>query len=263
MTAGTPYLVVSGSGLGANPVLTVATPTNPGDGLYLIANANSAVTAVSDSRGNTWVQLQSDVPHLIYFWAATYKGAPGTPTAALGAADTISITCSNTGDVAAAGCGGLRALAADANPPTASATSTTVSEAITPGSQGDMILMGFAHAGTPTVTYNNGFTAVPGVFPASLSMGYLVAPAAATVTAQATLGSSVIWIVGTASFAAFAVARSIPSVTARDTSAATTAAGRAIGGYTISYVTAYTGDYTGASSGSAVAPRVTSSAGVT
>jgi len=97
VAAGTPYQIASGTGLGANPVLTVATATQSGDAVFLYFNTSGVPSAISDSKGNTYLQVFADSANGVCMYAATYKGSPGIPTAALTTSDTISITTAATG----------------------------------------------------------------------------------------------------------------------------------------------------------------------
>jgi len=214
VAAGTPYQIASISAGAANPALTVATPTSPGDAIFVYCNTGGAATAVSDTKGNTYLQSFEDASNGISFYYSTYKGSPGTPTAALTTSDTITVTVAGPGNqVLAAACSGLAPQAANATNPTGLAgaihgTSAASSMTITPVNVGDLIVFGqgFAAAATST-TYTGGFAKIGDVLltGGGVSMGYLVATSTSLTTCSCTLGVSVGWYDGAASFAAAAV----------------------------------------------------------
>jgi len=220
VAAGTPYQIASGTGLGANPVLTVATATQSGDAVFLYFNTSGVPSAISDSKGNTYLQVFADSANGVCMYAATYKGSPGIPTAALTTSDTISITTAATGQtILAAGCSGLAPQAAAVTNPTGLAaaihgTSTASSMTITPAAAGQMVIFGQAWAGNAvSITYTGGFTKIAdaGLASNGVSMGYQLAPSAASLTCSATLGASIGWYDGAASFA-IAVQASAPAL---------------------------------------------------
>src|SRR5215469_16527332 len=162
---GTPYLVASGSGLGANPVLTVANATQPGDSIFVYGNTSNSLSAVSDSKGNTYLVIFNDTANGVSMYASTYNGSPGTPTAALTTSDTITGTCTGVSGNAliAGGCSGLAAQAANANTGAVAVhgTSTASSCSFTPTNTGDLVIFGQAFAGAAsTVTYTNSFAKI-------------------------------------------------------------------------------------------------------
>src|SRR5215831_2434375 len=207
MAVGTPYQIATGQTTAANGTVTVGTATNPGDSVFVTINANGAVTGLTDTKGNTYVQYSTGSgAQQCYFFAATYKGTPGTPTAALTTSDTWTVVGGGANNsLEAAACSGIAPQAANVNPAYATTTSTTASESITPVNVGDFVIMWLAFGSNPsTITYANGFTKIADYFPSvnPVSLGYLKATSTSAVTAQAALGASVIWVLGSAGFAA-------------------------------------------------------------
>lgn len=138
--------------------------TSAGDTIAVVLNASNTTGAtVSDSQGNTYVSVTNDTASAVGLWVATYKGSPGTPTAALTAGtDTITPTGSFTsGDLTAVGVPGMASTAPDSAPAFSKMTAVNQTGPTTGAlaSPGEVVLAAFG--GTSTLNplaWGNGFT---------------------------------------------------------------------------------------------------------
>jgi hypothetical protein len=214
VAVGTPYFVARVSGAASNPVITVATATAAGDAIFVSANTGSSVTGISDSKGNTYLAVINDTANGVCNFAATYKGSPGTPTAALTTSDTVTVTTGGTGNaVQIAACSGLAAQAANVNTGVdTTGTSNAASKAITPLAVGDLLFSFWCFSGNAvSATWANGFTKIAdtAITNNGISQGFLVSTSTSSVTALCNLGASISWYGGVASFAAAVTAGGI------------------------------------------------------
>jgi hypothetical protein len=214
MAIGTPYLIglnsVEFTTANTTYLLTVTTSTTAGDAIAAFAlNTNTAISAISDTKGNVYNASVSTLAPKTYSWYSTYgSGGPGTPTAALVAGtDTISITFGSTGvtatDVAigAAGCSGITqsTSALDSNGTASAGPTTSTSPAITGtttlAQASEWIIVGLENAtggGTPSgwgSFTSLGTTQCPGSGN-YLTLASLIVSATTAIDASATITSA-------------------------------------------------------------------------
>ena len=207
--AGTPRVIGTA---GANIVspLTTSAATVAGDAIFVVFG-NSAggqgAGSVTDSAGNTYVLLPgSALASGSYLFAATYKGSPGTPTAALPAGGTISF--SGTANVVAAAVTGAQTLGYDRSPAATSATSASESQTFPAQLRnGEIVIAASNFAGTgQSITWTAPLAKIADslVNGNNLSMAYAIQPAGSngSLSLAATLGVSAFWDLMSASFLA-------------------------------------------------------------
>lgn len=188
-----PYVIYEGAG---NLSTTVPVGTKAGDAIVIIGDSSAVISSVSDSKGNTYVQQQSDTTDDNSLWVATYTGSAGTPTVALVAGtDTITVSPSQA-TLVILGVDGVAAQAPDANPAFIIQTALTPSGPSTGTltASGDVVLYAIC-GGTSAATVNSWGAGLSGVASASaggggVSVGWQVTPSTTSVTPSATLGAS-------------------------------------------------------------------------
>ncbi len=195
-----PYLIGT---VTAGATVAVSTATAAGDAVFVSISASGAVTGLTDSQGNTYLQLSGDATNHVYLYAATYKGTAGTPTAALSTSDTITIAGA-TGNAVAGAATGLAPVAADKTPAFTSGSGTAITGPAT-GTLATFPELVIAATGEPSnaaVTWGGGFTSIGSALSTGngATLAYKLVPSNLSVTPTATLGASSSWDAMTASF---------------------------------------------------------------
>ena len=194
-----PYLICEGSeALGTNTlVLNVATPTSAGDVVFVAADTSSTgqtVTGITDSKGNTYVVINSDLTE-----TDTYQFETTGTTAALSGTDTITITYSGTAGAKAGICVGIPGVTSghDVAPTTVNSAGAT-SSSIASGTlgQANEVVVAVLTTGTQAAapTWGSGWTQVGVARQASnpwMTVAFQVVSSTSSVNATASWGTSV------------------------------------------------------------------------
>ena len=198
MAAGTPYLAGKNTpGTAATQTAAITTATGPADAVSVHIGASAAtdtITSVTDSEGNAYTLVDDSPGATAFSWHYLATGAT-----ALRTTDTVTVVftgSSATKSVIVTGCSGITtasaAAATDAavNTHGSSASPSAATGAL--GSAPEMSLATFSYAsGGAPLTLASGWT--PVTTNGDLTVGWLLTPSRAAVTASGTLNASAQW----------------------------------------------------------------------